>query len=237
MTMETSSDDALTIDEVVVAAAVPVSQGHTGSDPLLARRASISDVKPRPHPQNPDPSASPSRAQSPSPAALQRRTPDASDASPGDRPARASEGTPSRATRFSIRDEVRDSQSPPPSTKSAARQQDPTPQPSIWPSNGRPAPSTQTPKKMGWTVDKIATALADLSEDVSQGHARLVDFVLEEAEKKAPKPRHLSTIDTFASMQSIALDSSASPPSGVETMAVKFKASCSRAARLMRHEC
>lgn len=80
---------------------------------------------------------------------------------------------------------------------------------------------------MGWTVDKIATALADLSEDVSQGHARLVDFVLEEAEKKAPKPRHLSAIDTFASMQSIALDSSASPPSGVETMAVKFKASCS----------
>lgn len=223
LTMETSSDDALTIDEVVVAAAVPASQDHKDTEPLIARRASISGLKPLP--ENTDAPARPTRAQSPSSAVLQKRTP---DASPADRPARASEGTPSRATRFSIRDEVRDSQSPPPSTKSAAHQQQrPTPQPSIRPSSGHHTPSTQTPKKMGWTVDKIATALADLSEDVSQGHARLVDFVLEEAEKKAPKPRHLSTIDAFASMQSIALDSSASPPSGVETMAVKFKASCS----------
>ena len=78
---------------------------------------------------------------------------------------------------------------------------------------------------MGWSVDKIAAALGDLSEHVSEGHARLVDYVLEEAEKKAPQTRHLSTVDVFANMQSIALDASASPPPRMETMAVKFKAS------------
>jgi hypothetical protein len=78
---------------------------------------------------------------------------------------------------------------------------------------------------MGWTVDSIATTLADLSEQVSHGHARLVDFLLEEADKKAQQPRHLSTVDTFASMPSIAIDSSITPPPDLETMAVKFKAS------------
>ena len=80
------------------------------------------------------------------------------------------------------------------------------------------------PRRRGWTVDKIATTLADLSEEVSQGHARLVNFVLEEAEKKAPQPRHLSTFDDFAGMRSTALDSGTAPPSGVETVVVKFKA-------------
>ncbi|KAL2020713.1 hypothetical protein VTK56DRAFT_8013 [Thermocarpiscus australiensis] len=76
---------------------------------------------------------------------------------------------------------------------------------------------------MEWTVEKIANALTTLAEDVGQGHARLVEFMLEEAEKKAPRPRHLSTIDHFADMKSIAIDSSTAPPPEVETMAVKFK--------------
>ena len=90
-------------------------------------------------------------------------------------------------------------------------------------SRGHQTPSTQTPKRAGWTVDKIATTLADLSEQVSEGHARLVDFLLEEAEKKAPRPRHLSTLDAFAGMPSIALEIGTAPPPGLETMAVKFK--------------
>jgi hypothetical protein len=78
---------------------------------------------------------------------------------------------------------------------------------------------------MSWTVDKIASALTELSEQVAEGHARLVNFVLEEAEKMARHPRHLSTVDTFASMSSIAIDTSVTPLSEAETMAVKFKAS------------
>jgi hypothetical protein len=78
---------------------------------------------------------------------------------------------------------------------------------------------------MGWTVDKIASALADLSEQVGEGHARLVNFVLEEAEKMARHPRHLSTVDTFASMSSIAIDTSITPLSEVDAMAVRFKVS------------
>lgn len=78
---------------------------------------------------------------------------------------------------------------------------------------------------MEWTVDRIADALSALSEEVGQGHARLVDFLLEEAEKTAPPPRHLSSVDVFADMKSIALDSNRAPPPGVDTMAVKFKAS------------
>ncbi|KAK4157812.1 hypothetical protein C8A00DRAFT_29198 [Chaetomidium leptoderma] len=219
LTMETSSDDAPTADEVVVAAARPVQGNHTNGDPFfLARRASISALKTQP--RNTVPIAKPSRAQSPSSSALQKRTP---NASPAGRAARASDDTPSRATRFSTRDEIRDSQSPPPSIKSTAPQRHPTPQPSIRPSRGHQTPSTQTPKRMGWTVDKIASALTDLSEEVTQGHARLVDYVLEEAEKKARPPRHLSTVDVFADMESIAIDSSVAPPQGVETMAVKFK--------------
>ena len=78
---------------------------------------------------------------------------------------------------------------------------------------------------MGWTVDKIAGALSDLSEQVSRGHARLAGFVLEEADKKAGQPRHVSAGDTFADMPPIALDNSAAPPPGLKTMAGKFKAS------------
>lgn len=79
---------------------------------------------------------------------------------------------------------------------------------------------------MDWTVEKIANMLTALSEEVSQGHARLVDFLLEEADKKAQRPRHLRTADAFAGAKSIALDSTNAPPDDLETMAVKSKASC-----------
>lgn len=86
-------------------------------------------------------------------------------------------------------------------------------------------PSAQTPKRMEWGVDRIASALNGLSEEVSQGHARLVDFLLEEAEKTAQQRQHLSIMDAFSDSKSIALDNTNALPSEVETMAVKFKAS------------
>ncbi|KAK4192804.1 hypothetical protein QBC35DRAFT_372947 [Podospora australis] len=81
-----------------------------------------------------------------------------------------------------------------------------------------------TPRKLDWTVDKIATALTSLSEDVGKGHSRLVKFMLEEAERKVPGPRHLSTFDDFADMKSIVFDPK--NPSDVkyeDTMEGKFK--------------
>ncbi|KAJ4296079.1 hypothetical protein N0V88_004781 [Collariella sp. IMI 366227] len=74
--------------------------------------------------------------------------------------------------------------------------------------------STNARRRMDWTVDRIERALADLAQGVSQGHARLVDFVLEEAEKRAPQPRHLSTVDAFADMKSTAIDSISDPSAG-----------------------
>ncbi|KAL2200026.1 hypothetical protein P885DRAFT_66896 [Corynascus similis CBS 632.67] len=234
LTMETSSDEALTADEVVVAAAHSRSVDPNNGDPILARRSSISTSKFQP--RNSPLAARRSEPQSPPSPAPQKRSP---DASPAGRHARASNDTSPRGTRFSARDEIRDSQSPPPSVRSTAHQQQqqqqqqqeqqqqqqqpPTPQPSVRASRGHQTPNTQTPKRMSWTVDKIASALTELSEQVGQGHARLVEFALEEAEKKVRQPRHLSTVDAFASMKSIALDSNAPSAQGVETMAVKFK--------------
>ncbi|KAK3897048.1 hypothetical protein C8A05DRAFT_20108 [Staphylotrichum tortipilum] len=226
--LETSSSDAQSqaADEVVVAASAPRATGHlsisqlTGDDFLVARRASITSL--RAQPGNTGPAHNPSRS-----AALREPTPDIDGSPVRTASVRATaDSTPSRPARFSIRDEVRDSQSPPPSSLKSPppAHQDPTPQPSARPSRGQQTPATQTPKRMGWSVDKIAAALGELSEELSEGHARLVDYVLEEAEKKGPRPRHLSTIDTFANMPSIALDSSIDPPPRVETMAVKFKA-------------
>lgn len=236
LTMETSSDDALTADEVVVVTSRrSVTANSRNADSALARRASTLDLKPQP--RNAVLSARSSRARSPPTASLSRkRTPDASPAG-SLRSARPSDDTPSRGPRFSLRDEIRDSQSPSPSIKTTAHQQDPTPQPSNRPLRAQQMPTTQTPKRMGWTVDKIASTLTDLSEQVSHGHARLVDFLLEEADKKSQQPRHLSTVDTFASMPSIVIDTSTTPPPDLETMAVKFKASRTRAARSRRREC
>ncbi|SPQ18632.1 28bf70b9-bf5e-4983-b740-302282889f69 [Thermothielavioides terrestris] len=211
--METSSSESLAADEVVVAV-----ERRNGSS-IDARRTSLPTLK-----------AQPRQARSPSVTGpAQNRTP---NASPAGRSTRASDLTPSRPTRFSPRVEIRDSQSPPP-TVEPAPEPEPDPAPTGHPrpptpqssatnrsSQGHQTPSAQTPKRtMGWTVDKIADALTELSEQVSEGHAQLVDFLLEEAEKQAPQPRHLSPVDIFAGMKSIATDSSSALPSGVETMA------------------
>ncbi|KAL2175970.1 uncharacterized protein P884DRAFT_226780, partial [Thermothelomyces heterothallicus CBS 202.75] len=218
LTMDTSSSDTSAADEVVVAAAHTVSVDSTNGDSIPARRSSISASNTQR--RNSPSAAKPGRAQSPQSAVSQKRTP---NASPAGRQAQANDSAPPRDARLSARDQTRDSQSPPPSVQSTAQQQPPTPQRPNQPSKGHQTPGTQTPKETGWTVDKIASALAELSEQVAQGHARLVEFVLEEAEKKARRPRHLSDFDDFADMRSIALDNSASAPRGVETMAVKFK--------------
>nr|5BJS_B Chain B, Histone-lysine N-methyltransferase EZH2, Polycomb protein SUZ12 [Thermochaetoides thermophila]5KJH_B Chain B, Crystal structure of an active polycomb repressive complex 2 in the stimulated state [Thermochaetoides thermophila DSM 1495]5KJI_B Chain B, Crystal structure of an active polycomb repressive complex 2 in the basal state [Thermochaetoides thermophila DSM 1495]5M5G_B Chain B, Crystal structure of the Chaetomium Thermophilum polycomb repressive complex 2 (PRC2) [Thermochaetoides len=80
-----------------------------------------------------------------------------------------------------------------------------------------------TPKNTEWTVDKIASALSVLAEEVPQNHSRLVNFLLEETEKRAPQPRHLSKTDPFAHMKSKAIDANRPRPEGVPTMDVKFK--------------
>ena len=219
--METSSSEScLTGDEVVVVASRQVSVNSTDDERAQASRSFLSASKPQL--RHGSLAARPDRTRSPLSVASKRRTP---DASPVRRSERASDDTPSRAARFSVRDEVRDSQSPPPSIKSTAHQQPPTPQPSTRPSRGHQTPNMQTPKRVVWTVDKITSALIELSEQVGQGHARLVDYVLEEAEKKARQPSHFSKVDHFASMQSIALDPAATLPPKTETMGVKFKAS------------
>ncbi|GAB1310859.1 hypothetical protein MFIFM68171_01069 [Madurella fahalii] len=214
LTMDTSSEDGLTADEVVVAATTVVG------NPDSIRAQQPSPLERRSQRRNSAPPSKSSRAPTPS----HRPTPNVSPAARST--ARAADGTPSRPPRFSTRDEIRDSQSPPPSTKPPAQpqlHQHPTPESSGRSSRGRQTPSTQTPKRMEWTVEKVADALAALAEDVGQGHARLVNFALEEADKKVPRPRHHSTVDVFASMQSIAIDSSSTPPPDLETMAVKFK--------------
>ena len=225
LTMETSSESGLTADEVVVAATAPVTIHYKKGDSIRARRSSPSAL--RLEPRHSAPSSRLSRAPSPSPPVSRRHTPHASPA--GKTTTAAADGTPSKPARFSGRAEVReiqDSQSPPPSIKPPAKHQHPTPQSSSRPSRGHHTPSAQTPKRMEWSVDKIASALNTLSEEVSQGHARLVDFLLEEADKTGRERRHLSTVDAFAGSKSIVIDSSSAPPPEVETMAVKFKASC-----------
>ncbi|KAK4128881.1 hypothetical protein N657DRAFT_686336 [Parathielavia appendiculata] len=213
LTVETSSDEGLTADDVVVVTAARLVQVNRENDSAaVAFPASIPAMKLLS--RNSDVTTRPSRAPSHA-STLRKHSP---ERLPGRTSAHARDGIPSHAPRFSAREEIRDSQSPPPSIKSPARPRQPTPQPSARPSRGH-----QTPRRMDWTVDKIASALADLSEEVGEGHARLVNFVLEEADKMARQPRHLSTVDTFASMSSIAIDTSNTLPPDVETMAVKFK--------------
>ncbi|KAK3310634.1 uncharacterized protein B0T15DRAFT_571165 [Chaetomium strumarium] len=199
--METSSED-VTVEEIMVATSTITGRTSMSAPKQLSRKTAGAGKT--------------SRAQSPSNRS-RTRTP---NQSPADRSPR---GTPSRETRFSTRDEIRDSQSPPPTVNvepAANHEPNPPPQPSMTPS--RPARGHHTPRKMDWTVEKIAIALNELSEEVGHGHARLVDFVLEEAEKTTAQTRHLSTVDVFAKMKSTATEGNGSPP-GVQTMAVKFK--------------
>lgn len=131
------------------------------------------------------------------------------------------DGTPSKSARFSpqSRREVHASSS---AAANASLQ------PPAHPSNGYNTPKTQTPKKLDWTVDKIAGQLATYAAEVEKVHARVVHYTLQEIFKKAPQPRHLSAIDDFADMPCIAVDSDKSDKSGgttADTMAVKFKVS------------
>ncbi|KAH6619576.1 hypothetical protein B0J18DRAFT_482132 [Chaetomium sp. MPI-SDFR-AT-0129] len=203
--------------------------------------------------------AIPSKLQNPLPAVSQkRRTPNASPvaaasaapsagtaagevtgvtaaAAAAGRPTRAIDSTPSRTSRYSTRDVVRDSQSqsqsPAPSVDLSTQQPPPPPrsppQPaasSRMPRGAVPTFTAQTPKRaVAWTVDKIADALVELSEQVGQDHAMLVEYLLEEAEKQTRPPGHLEAEDAFAGMKSIALESGSEPPAGVEMMEVKFK--------------
>jgi hypothetical protein len=136
--------------------------------------------------------------------------------------AHTADRTPSRTSRRTMPIEIRDSQSPPPPSDPAAPKQDRTPQhPPTRSSRNFRTPNNRTPSKTEWTVDKIVNALTELSEQVHQGHARLVEFLLEEAEKTAPVPRHQSPVDVFANMPSIVVENT---PPGVESMSIKFKA-------------
>ncbi|KAK1764832.1 hypothetical protein QBC33DRAFT_456464 [Phialemonium atrogriseum] len=121
--------------------------------------------------------------------------------------------TPSKSARFT-RPPVREDHSSGGTVPNAALQT------SAHPSKGYQTPKTLTPKKMDWTVDKIASQLATFASQVDKVHARLVHYTLQETFKRAPRPRHLSSIDDFADMPSTAVESEKSNGS---TMAVKFK--------------
>ncbi|KAK1832835.1 histone-lysine N-methyltransferase EZH2 [Podospora conica] len=84
-------------------------------------------------------------------------------------------------------------------------------------------PELQTPKKENWTVEKIAAKLGGFVENVGKDHARLVEFLLEEAETRAPQARHLSEFDDFADMKSIAADQGADSGSDPDLINFRFK--------------
>jgi hypothetical protein len=154
------------------------------------------------------------------------------------RPATASaqgtpQSTPSKSARFSIA-ALNDLQPPaldlqprtlgvPPPPLPTRNPRNSTPQPPPRPSKEHHTPRMQTPNGIEWTVDQIAGKLGALVGQVHQGHGRLVEFMLEEAERRVPQARHLSTFDDFADMKSIVLEPPINPD--VETMVVKFKAS------------
>ncbi|KAK5658762.1 hypothetical protein OQA88_1573 [Cercophora sp. LCS_1] len=111
--------------------------------------------------------------------------------------------------------------------KSLNQAQDPLQSPAPQTSHHQPlqqhTPKTQTPRKMDWSVDKIALTLTSFVEDVERDHTRLVEYLLEDTESKAPGKRHLSPVDHFAGMKSLSLDPGVPLPEGTKTMAVKFK--------------
>ncbi|KAK3693717.1 hypothetical protein B0T22DRAFT_47747 [Podospora appendiculata] len=133
------------------------------------------------------------------------------------------EGTPSKSTRFSAKEEVIGSQPQPLSSRTDLQCSALAPPPSHQTPNGHQTPAAQTPRKSDWTVDKIAVSLTDFYEAVGEGHSRLVHYLLEEAEKKAPRPSHLSSIDDFADMKSTALDSGVDLDAVGPTIELKFK--------------
>jgi hypothetical protein len=84
-------------------------------------------------------------------------------------------------------------------------------------------PTSQTPTGSGWTVDKIANSLSSLVQAVGRNHGRLVEFLIEELDKKKPEAVQLAQFDDFADMKPKTAENGFLPDPPVETMAVKFK--------------
>lgn len=126
--------------------------------------------------------------------------------------------TPSKSTRFS-QPPLRDAHGP--SSAAAAASASASMQQPTQTSKGYQTPKTATPKKMDWSVDKIAGELTTFAAEVPRMHARVVHYTLQEIFKRAPQPRHLSSVDDFADMPSIAVEPEKSAENN--TMSVKFK--------------
>ncbi|KAK4672885.1 H3K27me3 methyltransferase [Podospora pseudopauciseta] len=208
---------------------------HNG-DRLRSQLASQPYVSERPHhharnsaPQHGKASRGPSPsslsdATATSAPASRRRTP---NGSPVAKSKSGLDGTPSKSImRFSTRDEIRDSQSP--TLKNTA--QHPTPQSQTSLSlqlsefRGHETPKSMTPQKVDdWTVDSIADILRSFVNEVSEDHAHLVHFLLDEDERNAPKPQHISSVDAFADMKPLTVDHDESAGNEIETMTLKFK--------------
>lgn len=127
--------------------------------------------------------------------------------------------TPSKSTRFS-QPSLRDGHVPSSATAAAAAATTTMQQPT-YTLKGYQTPKTATPKKIDWSVDKIAGELTTFAAEVPSMHARVVHYTLQEIFKRAPQPRHLSSVDDFADMPSIAVESEKSGENN--TMSVKFK--------------
>jgi hypothetical protein len=59
-------------------------------------------------------------------------------------------------------------------------------------------------KEEAFNVDKIASQLKSFATEIDKANARLVQFTLREIIKTPPEQRHLSAVDDFADMPSIA---------------------------------
>lgn len=131
--------------------------------------------------------------------------------------------SPAKSARFSSRDELIQPVSPGPSARRENMSND-TPRPSQGDLNVRQGSLVQTPRKSGWTVDKITAALTKFAEAVEQGHSQLVECLLEDTEVDAPPDsRSPDGPDPFGEMSSCALEPGAPLPEGDLHMNLKIK--------------
>ena len=82
----------------------------------------------------------------------------------------------------------------------------------------------ETPR-VDWDVGKIAETLRGYMDDVAADTATLVEYMLDEAERKAPERRHLNTQDFFADMKPIALTADSVEEETAEPLQIRFKVS------------
>ena len=82
----------------------------------------------------------------------------------------------------------------------------------------------ETPR-VDWDVGKIAETLRGYMDDVAADTATLVEYMLDEAERKAPERRHLNTQDFFADMKPIALTADSVEEETAQPLQIRFKAS------------